>query len=355
MIGSKDKFQILKRAGLRLALFIIFAFLVPFLIFWGAIAINFSNLPSDALRQALACLFALSSFSMFLFVEDIKKALRILCYSSLVLMLWFLAISPSNDKEWLPDVQKLPTVTFEENKVQINNIRNFTYHSKNSFVEHYYDDSFDLDKLISTDLFISYWDGLQNIAHTFVSFRFSDGKVLCASVEVRREKGETYSTAKGFFKQFELIYVLGNENDIVKVRTNLRGEETFMYPMTLTPEQSHQFLISLLQGADSLRETPKFYNTIGQNCTTTLVNHLNDIDGVEIGFHQKLLMNGVSDHFAYQIGGIDNSIPFAVLKDCAFISEEAKKISPDQDFSQAIRKIVDQRIATEKQKRSITP
>ena len=270
-------------------------------------------------------------------------------------MLWFLTISPSNNKEWLPDVQRMPEISFSQNLVEVKGIRNFKYRSKNTFTENYYDDTFDLSKLNFTDLFISYWDGQQNIAHTFVSFRFSDGKVLCASVEVRREKGENYSTAKGFFKQFELIYVLSNENDIVKVRTNFRGEETFMYPMTLTPEQSRQFLVSLLNGANTLRTSPKFYNTIGQNCTTTLINHLNDIDGVDIGFHQKLLMNGVSDHFAYEIGGIDNSIPFAVLKDCAFISEEAKKLSPTEDFSVGIRQIVDQRIANEKQKRMSKP
>ena len=267
----------------------------------------------------------------------------------------FLSISPSNDKEWLPDVQKLPIITFDADNVTITDIRNFSYKSKNAFSESYYEDTFDMSKLASTDLFISYWDGLQNIAHTFVSFRFSDGKVLCASVEVRREKGENYSTSKGFFKQFELIYVLGNQNDIVKVRTNFRGEDTFMYPMTLTPEQSRQFLTSLLNAADSLRKNPKFYNTIGQNCTTTLINHLNDIDGVNIGFHQKLLMNGVSDHFAYEIGGIDNSIPFAVLKDCAFISEKAKEVQPEESFSAAIRNFVDTNIAKEKRKRDLKP
>ena len=135
MIDSKQLLTLLKRAGLRLALFSIFAFLVPFLIIWGAIAIYFSNLPGDRLRQALAILFALSTFSMFLFVKDLKKALKILCSASFILMLWFLAISPSNDKEWLADVQKMPAISIEQNKVTVKDIRNYEYHSKKSFTE----------------------------------------------------------------------------------------------------------------------------------------------------------------------------------------------------------------------------
>jgi hypothetical protein len=345
---SKD---VLLRAVERLSLFIIFSLLVPFLILWGTIAITFSNLPGDLLRQSLALLFGLASLLMFLFIKDLKKALKVLCAASTVLLVHYMFIAPSNDRNWLADVAIMPEIDFEGDIAKVNNIRFFKYRSNTDYDIEYDNEKFDLRMITGTDLFISYWDGLQGIAHTFVSFRFADGKTLCVSVEVRREKEESYSTAKGFFKQFELIYVIGNERDIVKVRTNFRSEETFMYPMTLTREQSQAFCRSLLKGANDLNTNPKFYNTFGQNCTTTLIDHMNDIDGINIGFNQKLLLNGVSDHFAYEMGGINNDIPFALLKSSCYISDIAKKLGNDINFSKKIRTHVEQQIAQGLQKK----
>jgi hypothetical protein len=241
----------------------------------------------------------------------------------------------------------MPKTEFKGNMIHISDLRNFYYRSNNDYDVRFENRSLDLSKITGTDLFLSYWDGNQGIAHTFLSFRFEDAEPLCISVEVRRELNETYNTAKGLFKQFELVYVMGSEKDILQVRTNYRGEECFLYPTQLNPTHSRQLLTSILKGANKLIDEPKFYHTLGQNCTTTLVDHFNELEDIEVASHRKLLLNGVSDHFAYQQGLLSNELPFTTLKSACYISEIAQRFKDHKHFSQEIRAIVNRNIAAQ--------
>ena len=242
----------------------------------------------------------------------------------------------------------MPKAEFlNDDKVKISNLRNFHYRSNNDFDVRFDDREYELSKITGTDLFLSYWDGNQGIAHTFLSFRFEDQAPICISVEVRREKNEIYNTAKGLFKQFELFYVMGDEKDILQVRTNHRGEETFLYPTQLNKAHSRQLLTSILKGANDLIESPKFYPTLGQNCTTTLVDHFNELEDIRVPTHRKILLNGISDHFAYQQGLLNNELPFTSLKSACYISDIAQGLKDHANFSKEIRKAVDTKIKAE--------
>ena len=335
----------LQRALLRLSLFLIFGIFAPILLVWATIAIQYSTLPGETFRYTLSLIFAFGSLLMFFFMKNISKALMIFAGVVAVVLLGWLSISPSTKgKVYLPGVAVQGTAQIDGNIVKVKKIRNFKYKSNTDYKIAYFDKTYDLNKLEGVDLFVSHWDGLEAIAHTFLGFYFSNGDTLCVSVEVRREQGEEYSTMKGFLKQFELIYVLSVEQDIVRVRTNFRGEETFLYPLKHDKETSQKLLVSLLHGATKLVEEPKFYNTVGQNCTTTLAEHFDEVAGRPMAYHTKILLNGFSDQFAYERGMLPQELPFFTLKDCCYITDYAKTLPADENFGPALREYVNGKI-----------
>jgi hypothetical protein len=312
----------------------IFLFLIGM---WATLAIYYSNLPWAWGRTSLAVAFALGTIVALLVLP--KRSRTILCFLSAVLLvgIWWSLIPASNDRDWAPEVAVLPRATFDGNRVTVRNIRNFDYKTENDFTVRYYDKVFDLTKVKSVDFIVSHWDGLQAIAHTMLSFGFHGGDQLVLSVEIRREKGEQYETLKGFFKQYEIIYILGDERDIIRVRTNYRGEEVYLYPSVHPPEKVRALLLDVLRWINKLAERPNWYHTLGRNCTTSLVDRINEVSDNKIAFQEKVLLNGYSDELAYERGGISNDMPFEETKKAHFISDIAKKYNDDPLFSQKIR------------------
>ena len=81
---------------------------------------------------------------------------------------------------------------------------------------------------------MSYWsEGL--VGHTFLSFIFDNAPPLSISIETRPEVGEGFDPIASLFKQFELIYVVGDERDLVGVRTNHRRETVYLYRLNTRP------------------------------------------------------------------------------------------------------------------------
>jgi hypothetical protein len=266
-----------------------------------------------------------------------RRTLRVFLCVFLLVALWWSLIPPSHDRDWPPEVAVLPRATFDGDRVTVHNIRNFDYKTKNDFQVRYYDKTFDLAELKSVDFIVSYWDQNKAIAHTMLSFGFEGGDYLMLSVEIRREKGEQYETLKGFFKQFEIIYVMGDERDLLRLRTNYRGEDVYLYPTTASPERGRALLVSILKRVNDLAESPVFYHTLGRNCTTSLVDHVNMVSEKPLPFQKKLILNGYSDELAYQRGTIASDLPFEEAKSKHFISNIAKQYNDDPRFSQKIR------------------
>jgi hypothetical protein len=254
----------------------------------------------------------------------------------MVIAAWWLLIPPSNSRKWQPDVAVLPWAEVRENLVTVHNIRNCDYRTETDYTVSHYDRSFDLTGLKSLDLFLVYW-GSPSIAHTMLSFGFEDGSHLCFSIETRKEVGEDYSAIKGFFKQFELTYVVADERDLVRLRTNYRtGEDVYLYRFNVSMDFARKVLLDYLRELNSLKDRPEWYRAIGTNCTTSILRHTTPFNP-DARFDWRLIANGYLDEMLYERGKLDQSLPFAELKKRSLINQRAKAADKASDFSRLIR------------------
>ena len=249
---------------------------------------------------------------------------------------WWLSISPSNERDWLPEVAYAPTVQFDGDRVTIRNVRNFHYRSETDYDARWDERSYDLSKLRGMDMFLSYW-GSPHIAHTIASWEFEDGQHLAISIETRKEQGESYSAVIGFFRQFELYYVVADEQDLVRLRTDHRGEDVYLYRLRMSTDQAREVLVDYLEVANRLAEEPEWYNALTHNCTTTIRLHMQHV-GIRNPLRWQLLANGHIDELGYARGQIDTSLPFEELRERSTITSVARALEPDEDYSEGIRR-----------------
>lgn len=267
-----------------------------------------------------------------------RSPVRVSIIGFLLVALPWMAIEPDQSGAFPPETARLAWATFSDDEVTVHGVRNFRYRSDTDFTIAYEDRTYRLDDVRSVDLFVSYWDGHENIAHTFLSFGFTDGRFLTVSIEIRRETDETYDTLKGIFKQYEIIYVWGDERDIVKVRTNIRGEDVYCFRTTSSPRESRLLLVAMLEETTRLREQPVFYNTVTRNCTSSIVLHVNEVLPRKIPWWNRRLMNGYSARRAHAHGWIAGDGSFNDLKRRARITDRALASTDDAKFSLAIRR-----------------
>ena len=304
----------------------------------GTLAIYFSNLPA-ALRPIAGGGFALVAMSLIL--AGLRRGKR-WCWGAflgsfaMVITAWWLLIPPSNSRNWQPDVTVLPWAEVRGSHVTVHNIRNCDYRTETDYTVSHYDRCFDLTKLQSVDLFLVYW-GSPSIAHTMLSFGFEDGSHLCFSIETRKEVGEEYSAVKGFFKQFELTYVVADERDLVRLRTNYRtGEDVYLYRFNVSMEFARKVLLDYLREVNSLKDRPQWYRAILTNCTTSILRHTSPFNP-DARFDWRLIANGYLDEMLYERGKLDQTLPFAELKQRSLINQRAKAADKAGDFSRLIR------------------
>jgi len=243
---------------------------------------------------------------------------------------------PSNDRDWSVDQAVLPYAEVNGPLVSVRNIRNFRYASTTQYTPAYYDKTFDLRKLDSVWFFVEPF-GRAGAAHTFVSFGFGPRDFLAISIEIRKEKGESFSPLQGLMRQYEIMYVVGDERDLVKLRTNYRNDQVFLYPVRTTPERKRAMFLSMLQRANTLRVKPEFYNTLTNTCTTNLVDHVNVIVPNRVPFRPAVLLPASSDRLAYDLGLIDSGRSFDETRTAAQINDLARRYAEDPDFSMRIR------------------
>lgn len=254
----------------------------------------------------------------------------------IVVLAWWLSLEPSNNRNWQPDVAVLSYADISGNQVTLHNLRNCDYRSETDYDAHYYDQTFELDHLRTVDLYLVTW-GSPHIAHTMISFGFAGGDYVCFSIETRKEKGENYSAVKGLFRQFELIYLVGDERDLVRLRTNYRrGEEVCLYRLRATPEQGQKLFLDYLHRANELRDHPEWYSALTANCTTAIRTQRAAADRAP--WDWRMLLNGHLDELLYERGMITTNLPFAELKKISHINARAKQADQASDFSEEIRK-----------------
>ena len=298
---------------------------------WACAALWFDG-PVSGL---LAAGFAAVAGGILACVRPARVALGCFAGLMVLVMVWWLAIEPSNDRNWLPEVARPPTASVEGDLVTIRNVRNFDYRSETDFDERWEDRTYDLSRLRGADLFLSYW-GSPWIAHTIVSWEFDDGQHLAISIETRKERGEAYSALLGFFRQFELYYVVADERDVVGLRTNQRGEDVYLYRLRTPVETARAVLLDYLEEANRLAARPRWYHAVTHNCTTMIRHHVKNVAAAN-PWNWRILVNGRLDELAYQRGTVDTRLPFDELKERSHINERARAAANAANFSQRIR------------------
>ena len=248
---------------------------------------------------------------------------------------WWLSIRPSNDRDWQPDVARTPTAQRQGSVVTVRDVRDFDYRTETDFTERWDERRYDLDRLVGLDLFISYW-GPTLYAHTILSWDFEGSPPLAASIETRKETGEAYSAVLGFFRQFELVYVLADERDVIRLRTGFRGERVFLYRLDTSPAGARALLEQYLSEANALASQPAWYNAFTENCTTAIWRNVRALSPGN-PFDWRLLANGHVDRMLYERGRLDTSLPFAELRQRSDVTERAKACASRADFSRCIR------------------
>jgi len=304
---------------------------------WEILFVYCSNLP-EGFRLPAAIGIGLVSAGVLLIGRLKTRSLLIFLAVFAVLLFWFFSIPASNDRDWLPDLARLSWAEIDGDFITVHNIRNCDYRSETDFTVAYYDRRFDLRQLKSVDVVAVYWMG-PAIAHILLSFGFEDGAYLAVSIEARKEKGEGYSTVKGFFRQYELYYVVADERDVIRLRTNYRKdppEDVFVYRLQGPIENGRRLFLAYMEKLNSLKARPEFYNSLTTNCTTNIWTNTH-VNPDRIPLSWKILMSGYVPDYLYETGRLDNKLPFFDLKRRAHVNARARAADTAADFSQRIR------------------
>ncbi len=300
---------------------------------WSMLAIYYSNLPAT-LRGVVA--FGLGAIFAVVLIRPRRRGVMSVIGGFVIVVVLWLAIPPSNTRNWQADVRVLPYATVEGTKVTIHNIRNCDYRTETDYEVRHYDRTFDIDRLRTADLFIVYW-GSPSLCHTMLSFGFDENQYVCISIETRKEIGEDYSAIRGFFRQYELTYVVADERDLVRLRTNYRrNEEVYLYRTNAQPEVVREVFSDYLKSINSLKDRPEWYNALTSNCTSNIRGHTRTY-AQRSRWSWKLIVNGYLDELIYSNGTLDRSLHFDELKSRSHINARARAADKDPDFSIRIR------------------
>ena len=250
----------------------------------------------------------------------------------------FSTIDPRADRTWIPEQAVNAEATIERGVARIRNLRDFRYSAHRVFTEGYADRTYDLNKLESVWYVVTpFNEGWRGPAHVLVSFGFADSQFVSISVEARREPGETYDAVKGLFKRFELMYVVGDERDLIGQRAAFGDDRVYLYPIKTSPERMRFMFVSMLERANKLRQRPEFYNTLMNNCTSNVVEHVNRIVPNAVPSGYKTILPGYTDEVAMSLGLIDTDLDIARARERFQINARAKKYIGDPLFSFRIR------------------
>jgi hypothetical protein len=261
----------------------------------------------------------------------------LLAGAALPWLAWSFALQPSNARSWAPDQARLPQARIAGSQVTIENVRNFTWHGLDAFEPRWERREYDLDGVASLWFAVEPFSGFPGAAHTFVSFGFDDGRYLAVSVEIRKEAGESFSPWKGLYRNYELMYVLGDERDLVQLRTGPRRDTVYLYPLRASRAQLRAVFLDVLDRANALAAQPEFYHSAGNNCTTNLARHANRIVPGQVPFSWHLLLPGHADARALALGMIDFDGALDAARARFRINERAARAAGSADFSDRIR------------------
>ena len=322
---------------MKLAVRFIIGIIIAAMTLWAAGALYYSPMVSMPLRPVLAALFAIAVPLAFLCLPNRRMTLLKFLVAFAVLVALYFRIPASNDRDWQPEVAVVPYATINGDLVTIHNVRNFDYRKETDFTPRWETRTYDLRKLDSADVVAVYWAG-KAIAHIMVSFGFEDKDYLAVSIETRKEKGESYSTLAGFFRQYEVYYVAADERDVIRVRTTYRQpqEDVYVYRTRAPLRNVRRIFLDYVRTMNELRERPAYYNTLLTNCTTSILFHTR-MNPERPPMSWKVLLSGYVPDYLYELKKIDMTKPFSELEKLSHVNARAHAADTDPAFSQRIR------------------
>jgi hypothetical protein len=305
---------------------------------WAVLALWYQAPGGHALKIVIVSLWIAFSLVTLIALWQGRAVLGLLVFAAAfaAVLFWWQQIPPTNERLWTDDVAQLTTGTVNGNQVTLHNVRNFDWRSNQDYTQRWETRTYNLEQLNCVDMIMSYWNG-PAIAHMLISFGFEDGQHVAFSVEIRRDKNETYSEIGGFFKQFELSIIAADERDVIRVRTNVRGEDDYLYRIRMPLAAMRALFLAYINQANSLVDTPRFYNTITGNCTTLVYHMMKQIIGY-LPLSYRLLLTGYLPAYVYQVGGLDQGYSLSELRTLGRITERAKQSDRSETFSADIRR-----------------
>lgn len=274
-------------------------------------------------------------------INNTKKRILVLfiLFDFIILVGILLYITrPSNDRNWEPTHAVLPYVTQHDDQITIHNLRSFRYRTESDYDRNYRDRTIRLTDIQGVDFIVEPFAQFEAFAHTMVSFRLTDGDNITVSIEARREVGEKWSAPLGLLRQYELMYIVADEQDAIYLRTNIRGDDVHLYPTIATPEQAQELFAQMMRRVNQLYKKPESYNTLANNCTTELVHDVNKIAPHPIRLSWKYIFPGYADTLAYDLGLLGTDKSFEQLEQETLINDKVNPENPLESFSQDIRK-----------------
>jgi hypothetical protein len=310
---------------------------------WAAAALYFDF--SYAHRPFLTPVLYLAVVTGLASVAKGRLARMLVCLAGfLIVLACWLSLKPSNNRSWKPDNSQMPWSEIDGDRVTIHSFRHCYYRREDDFTCEWLTKTVFLSQLRGIDLFVDYW-GSPWIAHPIVSFQFGNedenADYVAASIEARYQAGQSYSALRSFFRQFTIIYVLANERDLIRLRTNYRsGEDVYLFHMVASPEWSRLLFLQYLQQANQLRDHPLWFNAVTNNCTTNIFKQMAATGHLPAGSSQYswwIILNGKAPEKLYNGGNFAGNLPFAELMKQAYINPVAVTLKDAPDFSRTIR------------------
>ena len=315
----------------------VIVWILAWLIALGCVVWAFGALHYDfpVSKAIVPWVFAIVIVTAIVFVRGAGKKLGAAFLAFGLVLAWWVTLEPSNDADWQPDVAQVAWADINGDEVTFHNVRNCDYRTANDYTPRWETRTVRLSQITGVDLAIDYW-GSPWIAHPIVSFQFADAPPLCFSIETRKTVGQTYSAIGGLYRQYALIYLVSDERDVIRLRTNYRNEDIYLYHLTVPPDRARERFLEYVHSLNGLRTRPRWYNAITTNCTTSIRSQHPSKE--RIPWDWRILLNGKGDELLYKDGAlVTGGLPFTELKQRSLIDDRAKAADKDPDFSARIR------------------
>ena len=286
-------------------------------------------------KTTAAWTFACTVLAAVVFVPGAWRKLGAAFLGFALVLAWWLSLKPTSEARWKPEAARVAWAWANGDEVTFHNVRNCDYRTETDFTPLWETRTVRLSQVAGVDIAIGYW-GSPWIAHPIVSFQFADAPPICFSIETRMKLGQSYSAIGGLYRQFELNYVVADERDVIRLRTNYRGEDIYLYRTTLTPAQARERLLEYVRSLNEMREHPRWYNAVTTNCTTSIRSQHDSSDRLPLDW--RILLNGKGDEMMFERSMfVAGGLPFAELRQNALINKAAKAADKSPEFSSMIR------------------